>query len=457
MQIDLSELGDQIKLLAEQKKSNCNEVKFSKASIEELTLLLSSRNYANATWELAHLYWLLAHSDDTNPILNFFYIREVSSGQTAKLFFENKVLSMPSFAQWQISENGIAVSIRDHEFVVNWSRFNLLSLLTELLINIELKTLERYTQSMGKGLNAIKALAGEFQKDIYEYLEQHMPSVRSQKKFIALHNAFTNKSLTVIDQEFAHQWSVLSEIEGFAKFTNFYQAICIYFDTIEATAKISALEEEASGQISEEESIFNYLVDEQEKNILDALCDIPKALSQKQKNTLLQIMQSPKQMLKLPLSALAVLSFSPMQGKVLQAVRNQVGHDKILALLDEHQCYSEQIKFLTALVELNQQTIEACLAVLITHHGNNIDVQSIPDEKQEKAYKSLKQNNRKGFTDDSIVDDGTVYVDVMHKLNVINGDLKGLLRLHQNHQQLDEKYEADRFIVTNEFKRRYCT
>ncbi len=493
------DLISQIELIEQQTLFNSQTLKYSEASIKELKLILSSRNYVNITWELAHLYWVLVHTNGNSNALKFFFVDEAVFAQSAKSWFEGSTFINLDTHRISVVLQGIEVNIRDHVFIVNWSRMNVISGLMEVLVMLIPDLLEQDKELVGKGLNSIKILASDLQKSLYEWSETCMPSVRSHKKFVALSQTFGNGDIRQIDSAFVSSWKQLSNIEGFAKIVNFFSSLCSFLASKDAIDRVESLSEQNENAVSSEQSIYDFVSEYSEQNLLLKLPPTPKVLSQNQLKKLNTIFEDARYARKLPWSVLAVMAFNHAQAQLVQAVRSNASDKHKRDVIQHTEHYSEQLSFLAGTASINQQTMLTCLALMKnsqsaylieavtansqwlslmspnaviskSHIKDDIESQSTvknpaetftPDrlyqaapELFERATKASKKVKRQGLTEATKLDD-KVYVSLIKILVNINDVIESIQKFDASKESIDAKYRSDCSIVINEFSQRY--
>ena len=476
-----------LELTEQQTLFNSDKLKYSASTIKELNLILSSRNYVNLTWELSHLIWVLVHSDREASILHFFYIDESVFATSAQSWFADADFFLPDNHQISITPQGLDVKIRDHVFTVNWSRVNLLSGLIEILIVLLPDLIGRSEFMHTKGLNSIKTLAAEFQKALYDWSESFMSSARTHKKYIALAQEFSDLDIRQVDERFLCAWESLNDIEGFLKIGNFYSSLCSFLAAKAEVAHVESLSETSDEMIANEKSVYDFILSNSQDNLIESLPSKPKVLSQNQVKKIAVVFDNASFANRLIWSSYAVLSFNQIQAQLVQAKRSNVPLSLKQKIIDDIEHYDTQMAFLSALREINEQTMLMCLD-LVKSPSSNYLIEAIVENKQwlarlnigsvddrvnekviasaenlvlmastlfEEAQLAVKNTKRQGLTHATKLDDGAVYVDLIKKLVKINALIDQLVGFKCECDSTDSKFLSDCSIVKSVFKQRY--
>lgn len=219
--------------------------KFSRKSVDTLAQIIVCRNYGNACYELAHLYWaVIAFKSPIkpqdkprkqNPLLEYFWIDQIASKQQFVAYFtlQNGIDNNVKQAQQtlRLTNDQLCLHINGHDFVVNASRANFLSCLMEWLIGFVPDLLGGIENSLiGKGQNAINELASHLQQKIYAYLSDHLPPAKLQRRYRDIANWYAKNAIkpncgmnkTPSDSGIFKFWTENNKVEGFTKYSNVF-------------------------------------------------------------------------------------------------------------------------------------------------------------------------------------------------------------------------------------------
>ncbi len=504
--------------------------KYSTKTVHVLAQHIVCRHYGNLCYELAHLNWAILHADkervSSQALLNFYWISGCSSSQKMTQFFAQRahncdtglpVISVLNDAKIEVDTQAIRLSIYDHVFVVNGARSNLLSMEWLVVIIPDLLTLIA-THLHGKGLNAIKTLASEIQKQIYAYLGAHMPPAKLQQRHRLLSQWHQEKALTNIsDDSILQFWQQYNTFEGYVKFSHVVTDILGFMqarDIAQAQTNLTYATSTTNvdGNFSDINSGENSLENDREfgktlalsrSNIdLHRLMQNPKALNKQQVELVTIMTEFPEYIMQVLLSYLRVQTFGKRQHQMIQAQRVlSKNHLKISTdLLKDigtyqdvlHQCVllqatNQQSLLAIAQLLLNQeQYTQACLILLklsqqipslhvyrqsfaalldgLGKQGKSLS-KTILNEWQlaQPAYQqlvvqsklALKQINRSGFTSSSLLEPDD-YIISAELLFDLNVLLTRVIsNINKNNLVQQGKFEADRLIFTNEFHKLY--
>ncbi|MFC3121577.1 hypothetical protein [Agaribacter flavus] len=494
--------------------------KYAKRSTDEILRHLVSRHYNNISWELAHLLWALVQCEcqtrarqSTSAIIDFFWLNEAIYPKNAQDWFTTNTarIEIPDSAL-TLRDQALVIQIRQHQFTIKLSRINVLSCLVEFILNITPDTIEQWQDKLWQqGVNAIRQVSSDIQQRLYHYLNEHLPPVRLAKKyaFFSSHHLDANN---LSREDFIKLWIEAKPIEGLGKLSSLFESLLNWqFAQSHASdseghfeqAAVHAPEsEDLDSQFSE--SVFKALSSLTETELdLPSFACAPKLLSKIQVDKLSMLGQFPQQSVKSIALFFVVWSFSPIQLSLIQASRNnstkRVSDNDILDKVEQLDTYQTHRSFLRALFLLNEQTMMACWQIIRLNFANDAinafclvndwlnqfskafnkeygaiaesDSQCYTDkismalieqvlpEFIEKCERALKKNKRLGFTPDSLLSEGEVYIQAIDKLNQLN-QLIGRCEKNINKEFYDEalteeNYLADRFIITNELVQRY--
>ena len=407
----------------------------------------------------------------------------------------------------------VVLEINEHQFAIHFSRANILACLMEWLILVVPSLLETMTNNLlGQGTSAVKELATWLQKQIYAYLGQHLQPAKLQKRYRLLNNFYQSRGVDC--QSILSFWQQHKFFEGCAKYSNvlndsiaFDCANKLEHEYANATNLLQGDDIQADSQ-----SIFDEMVTIESIDIR-GLANEPKVYNKKQLELVSFMAQHPINAIKYSQSYLRLAIFANAQSRIIQGVR-----DSKLDILTNYieNDYNGCVQGLSNVVEVNNQALmamypiltnlsckHACvlliklcqhtacykdysakLVELFNQFYSDFEAKLAVQEKSDvsecnlrKAYleactnwqasfswfndlikqteDSLKMNNRKGFTKQTLLQSGN-YVQAAESLLKLNQIINKILLLTKKQNMAsDENFDADRSIFLTEFSELY--
>ncbi len=497
--------------------------KFSAKTIDKLSQYIACRNYAPLCYELAHLCWVLVNTGGKDAIFDYFYLAEAVTARRMQDFFEspencqcalpsasvellqrklaqdtnkssNKITHLnPAHVDIDSVPDCLCLKIHQHEFIIHLNRANILAACMEWLVTILPKVFDvAFEYLSGKGFNGIQSFSSYLQKDVYDYLKDHLPPAKAQAKFQQMSLWLKAKQLNQFcDDNILEFWQTPNAREGSEKLTTLIKDV-FHFEQALESAKTQQAHQYAqdSYELDMAEQVFESVVTHAKAQIdLARLTELPKLLSKQQAQRLTLLAQFPQLCSRFPLSYLRHEVLGTMQSVCIQAQRNKTLNESFFEMPEQNQ-YADLLQKLRAQKELNSLSYCAVMHILLIGREEDGDAyctellaannellnaltqkvenqtnatQSIDHLLQEpsliSACKSAyQQNNRQGFTQSSHLSNKQVYVDSALVLLALSQALDTLLKsnahLFQKTSLLFEKYASDGCIFSSELRQR---
>lgn len=502
--------------------------KFSQAAVEKLAMHLVCRHYGNLCYELSHLNWCIVHgkglaSNSVNDLLSFYWVdsghqpractaffeKIFASVDNANMHFQSKQLEVFEKASFSVNGKHIHIAIYEHQFTVNVKRVNLLACLMEWLVHCIPNLLSLIDTSLkGKGLNGIKELSSELQKQIYQYLSNHLPPAKLQQRYRKLSTWYQNKTLS--DDNLLKFWLAHHDIEGFVKYSGTVYDTFAYAEASElAKTQKSLLYAKASNELVSTETnadnifdelnpYFDYYAEHSFSFAREYFEEPVKALAKKQLDLVSLCIEYPNIAPRFSLSVFRSAVFGKYQHQVIQALRSNKMQEQWPSLQSDYRAFKEQI---VQVIALNQQSLLAIAYIQLRHASvhcadlinqlskelfkfselpqcliellapemrkantqeGTLDLATLKNMQSQASVieifcdeiqHAFKLINRQGFTPKSIASDED-YVRLSEKLLDLNKVIKQTLA-NFSKQKLDVEanFEADRSILLDEFKK----
>lgn len=523
---------------------NCTEgkIKFSSSSVDMLAQHIVCRHYSKLCYEFAHLNWALIHANSNNTssiqniFVNYYWLEQCHWPQYFKQYFTNLCEPIESaidqkiglYTNHNISDDiltkseGITLKIYDHIFSISASRANILACFMEWLIGVVpdvLNTLEIHLH--GKGHNGIREFSSLLQKQIYEYLSDHLPPAKLQQRFRLIQSWYSTSAKNAMnDDSLFDFWQQHNNIEGYGKYSTVVKDSLSYLnalsvldtslnvqhasDTIDNAECASA---QGLDELLEQDEAFHFssISQYRAQTVLPIsdLLNAPKAINKQQFELFELFSQYPQHLMPLSSTWLRLQVFGKVQHQIIQM--NRVKNP--LAIDSDHYAglygtgYQQITNDCVRLLASNQQSLlaisqlmlsispnQACLILLTllpqmpsfenftsefsilledaVSAGKSIDKAVVLQWRLtypwlNKLFKqtelALKQINRQGFTATSLLPSED-YLRCAELLFDLNKLIKQVVkRINKQNQDSQEKFEADRLIFHNEFATLYSS
>lgn len=484
--------------------------KFSDTSVDKFARYIVCRNYAGLCFELSHLCWAIINTGSHTSVFEYFYIHEAVTATSMRNYFEklgndacsmnHASVTMQSKQQTSTEKQpsaSLVIRIYQHSFIIHPSRANLLGIFMEWLVTILENVFDRLFEELsGKGFNAIQNVALMLQKVIYDYLSEHLPAAKAQLKYQHLRKWLNTQGLSEFaDDHVIAVWQSLHALHGSERFTTVVKDVFQFQEAIAKAEHADALRfSEDIDALHANEQVFDALEQHCVQHIsLDRLCETPKLLSKQQAERLRLLSEFPLLCSRFPLTILRYNVFGSFQAKCIQAQRNKTLNKKTF-LLTEENLYADQTQKLIAQIDLNEMTFYAVLHILLTQQAEqaveliaanpSVINKFLVDSELLKAAdgaencancnvsnlllshsplldmcrRAYQQNNRQGFTAQSLLKDKQIYVQSALALLQVSNVLRRLVKKNADvfyaNDSLLAKYQADGCIFTGELRKR---
>ena len=515
---------------------NCAQgtTKFPNKTVNTLAQHIVCRHYSNLCYEFSHLNWAIIYANMNSTsdssiqagLVNYYWIEQCHWPQHFKQYFSKRCLPIMATQNEAIAVNinndinnnidaktsGITLRVYDHSFSISANRANILACFMEWIICIIpdlLITMEASLQ--GKGHNAIREFSSFLQKQIYDYLSQHLPPAKLQQRFRLIQNWYTEQvQKHITDDNLLAFWQQHNTIEGYGKYSNVVKDSLSYLTAL-AMVKTSVSVQYADTSIDSltdqhlnEATVHYEWVSQQSAQTelpIARLMKAPKALNRQQVEFFELFSQYPQLLLPLSVSWLRLQVFGKVQHQIIQMTRVKDS----LATNKQHytelcQTDYQHIKLnCVRLMASNQQSLlaisqlmlafspnQACLILLklmpqipslepfaqdfatlledAVSENRNIDKKSVLQWQLsypwvntlfKQAQVALKQINREGFSASTLLQSED-YAQCAELLFDLNKLIKQVVKqINNKKQDSQDNFDADRLIFISEFSTLY--
>lgn len=486
--------------------------KFSRKTVDTFARYITCRNYASLCFELSHLCWAIINTGSDKSVFEYFYVAEAVTAKSMQNYFSALgdsacQLNHASVSTQhndrnsglgQASQFAIVIRIHQHSFTINSGRANVLGVCMEWLVTILPNVFERmFTELSGKGFNAIGNLALSLQKDIYNYLSEHLPAAKAQSKFQHMRIWLEQQGKRQYhDDDTVLLWQTLRKREGVERYTTVVKDVFQYQEALDKATHVKAMTfSEDTDNLPLSEQVFAALeICSAQEISIDILYESPKLISKQQAERLQLLSEYPTQCMRFGLTVLRYSVFGPFQAKCIQAQRNKTFSQQSVGLPDDN-LYARVVQKLSAQISLNEMTFYAVLHILLqhapeqalslltaNHHALNEFAASAADVRGkmlaensaeakdvtkimaqhgpllDTCKRAYQQNNRQGFTPQTLLENIHIYADRTLVLLQISDILRVFIEknrgLFYEEPALSEKYQADGCIFSNELLER---
>lgn len=344
--------------------------KFRLADVNKMAQYLVCRNYRKACLELSYLLWAVVnypadstanhsphysphYSPSSAPLLEFFWLNESITParfrQAFKTPYKNNNIAIA------LNGAGLNLTLSKQSFVISPTRVGLLAVLFEIIISLtpdKLALIEQTLQGNDDGEKAIKKLSSDLQKQLYQFLAEHLVPAQQQRRFryisqwLALKNTHdtrritstshtTNKSSAstnlLTDETILFFWQYAAQDEsspGYKLYASAFTDIIETHQAIQQAKQALALDNANTigfnvegGEYSPD--IIESLLFDEASTIEDYawLCNTPKFLTKSQWRFIEPLIQKQSYVKNLPLSFARLAIFGQWQASIVQAKR----------------------------------------------------------------------------------------------------------------------------------------
>jgi len=336
--------------------------KFRITDVNKMAQYLVCRNYGKVCLELSYLSWAVvnyqrscASNNATNssqssslainntPLLDFFWLNENITPSRFRHAFKSPYKNINN--EIYLNEAGINIVIAKQSFVISPTRVGLLAVLLEIVITLAPSQLTAIEHALITSFDdkqadkAIKKLSSELQKQIYQFLAEHLVPAQQQRRFryitqwLTSHNeAEKTANMVMLNDEtimsFWQSAALDDSSPGYKLYASALNDVTETHQAMQQAEQAIAIDNASSigfnnenGEYSPEiieEIIFN---ESSEKQDFTWLCQTPKFLTKSQWHFIEPLMQRQTYATTLALSFARLATFGHWQASLVQAKR----------------------------------------------------------------------------------------------------------------------------------------
>ena len=328
--------------------------KFRLVDVNKMAQHLVCRNYGKTCLELSYLAWAVVnyskrdasnysaktHSD--TPLLSFFWLNESITPSRFRQAFDQPFTS--NNIAISLNEVGLQLSFPQQPFVISATRIGLLAVLFEIIISLapeKLAFIEETLQSTKEdSVQAIKRISSDLQKQIYQFLSEHLVPAQQQRRFryinqwLALKGDNSTKTNLLSDEVIFSFWQDAAQDEtspGYKLYASAFNDIIETHQAMRQAKQALALDNARTigfdiegGEYSPD--VIDKLVFDETSTIQDYawLCQMPKFLTKAQWHFIEPLIQNQSYINYLPLSFARLIVFGQWQASIVQAKRKSL-------------------------------------------------------------------------------------------------------------------------------------
>ena len=406
--------------------------KFRLADVNKMAQYLVCRNYGKVCLELSYLAWAVVNypikSIANAPLLEFFWVDEnITPARFRQAFEQPCHIENINIA---LNKTGLTLSFSSQPFLISPTRVGLLAVLLEVIITLAPEQLTAIEQRLKGSHNehAIKALSSDLQKQIYQFLAEHLIPAQQQRRFRYvsqwLDKSNANKNLAssyVLNDEAVlsfWQYAVLDDTSpGYKLYASAFYGVMDTHQALQQAKQALALDNAGTigfnteaGEYSPDviqELLFSHSSDIQDYNWL---CDTPKFLTKAQWNFIAPLTQNHAYSKSLALSFARLAVFGQWQAALVQAKRKSplIALQKLADLPQQN--YLQYQQKLVTLQQIMTQVIMAISYIFYSHQDSRYLGFSLAFLPQSDAQKIRRwfEEKRNALSQASLVtDNGT--------------------------------------------------
>jgi hypothetical protein len=345
--------------------------KFRLVDVNKMAQYLVCRNYGKACLELSYLLWAVVNyptgdstADTTNyastssakalsdaPLLTFFWLNEnITPARFRQAFAQPYTKNSVTI---ELDKVGLHLSFSQQLFVISATRVGLLAVLFEMIISIAPEKLTLIEQALqgnfDNSVKAIKNISSELQKQLYQFLAEHLVPAQQQRRFRYISQWLASKDNDKVSDIRNYKNTNSSHIKlltdeivlsfwqdaaidetspGYKLYVSAFNDIIEFHQAMQQAKQVFALDNANSIGFNVEGG--EYSPDVIEKLVFSEvsttqnyawLCQTPKFLTKAQWHFIEPLMQKQPYVKSLPLSIARVAVFSQWQANIVQAKR----------------------------------------------------------------------------------------------------------------------------------------
>jgi len=395
----LVEVGKSDTLLAAFRCTSESEVdgvpKFAPDTCRALVRRIACRSYARGLLELCHLLNIADASATGHRSCFHFFWESGPARSSAFRGYVRQALDQGGFARdgFSVSGEGVTVDYPDGTFTVTYGRMPYLSALLDFVANaVGFEVIDDAVSELiaaGPTRAAVSEASNRLSRDVYKFLQDHLPSAQNQRKFHSI-SQFLKARLgdqfdvsMVDDQTVLDFWMAESANpdEDGTDFMMFQTVLKSFVNIIRALEDAQSqhdmrhtrsigMDREA-GEVDPDSVLGAIEHGEERRSLLEELEQAPlntvKFLNKTEVTDLKLVLENDAEALRLPVSVLRAGVFGKAQSRISQALRRKADRAELTALFREaaSETYEQRLAQLEALLDHIRNVQRAATHVLV--------------------------------------------------------------------------------------------
>jgi hypothetical protein len=369
-----------------------SDKKFRFDDVNKVAQYLVCRNYGKACLELSYLAWAVVNYPTKTlanaPLLEFFWMDENITPARFRQAFEHPYQT--ENINIALNKAGLALTFSSQTFIVSPTRVGLLAVLLEIIVTLAPEQLTSIEQRLKGSDNeqVIKALSSDLQKQIYQFLGEHLIPAQQQRRFRYVSQWLDKKngnenlvSTDVLSDETVlsfWQYAVLDDTSpGYKLYASAFYGVMDTDQAIKQAKQSLALDNAGTigfntdaGEYSPDvihEILFSHSSENQDYSWL---CQAPKFLTKAQWHFIEPLNQHHLYSKTLALSFARLAIFGQWQAALVQAKRKSplIVRQKLVDLPQQN--YSQYQQELVTLKKIITQVIMAISYIFYSHQDS---------------------------------------------------------------------------------------
>lgn len=317
--------------------------KFRREDVNKLAQYLVCRNYGKLCLELSYLMWAIVNSptnkQSTSPLLEYFWLNEAITPQRFR--HEFSLLLKEQNQHISLNKEGLLIVIESNEFTISPTRVGVLAVLMEFLTTLAPQQLASCEDALREQHDdkVIKTLSSELQKQIYNYLSEHLIPAQQQRRFRYVSQWLDEQQINqgidveqlLTDDAILAFWQFACFDDSSPGYKLYSSALSDFIDVNSALRQVgSALSMEHSISLGFDKESGEYSPESLEQIAFDQqgsfedyswLCSNPKFLTKSQWKFLQPLIDNRHIAEKITLSIMRLVIFGQRQAELVQAKR----------------------------------------------------------------------------------------------------------------------------------------
>ena len=443
-----------------------------------LKKIIACRIYAKPMLELCHMIALAKQIDRRGRFELLFWGVNPVTPVNFRDYLAAALAGKDNIAT--AKDDGVNLLYPDGEFKIHYGRMPFLTTLMDFIVNaIGYESFLSTMADMEKiTLDNLSSQASALSKLVYHFLDEHLPSVQSQKKFRMI-TAYLDdqygedfRDEDISDDDLLTFWKMISssdegENSNFISYVSVFDAFVRFVQSLEYGHTLKSFKYMGSigadRETEEDPDALMGVIDVIDEGCapLDSLGEYPmsdvKFLNKREYDTLAYMLPREAEIERWPLSYLRAEVFGQGQGRITQALRNKLAGEKLLSLINSSalENYDQRVGDFKKMDDYLQRLVLACFYIVnrAAHNEEDEGLQKIDFATLSKAKKAFQTISRKGFEEELAQDEIRIeaFIGATDSIVQIKESLDHVLQNLTKHEGWSESYIKDNLTFSKQF------